>query len=229
MPKKKEKPKHYEIESFRFFKDLKSPHLKSLFSTRSYQIYKYDEEIPFFKNGSNTIVCICSGAVKYTLNGPYFTDLPLQLIPPGNLTGLFDSDEVRLVSISNKTEVVHLDFEIFNLIRDKIPDIDKRTIEHLKKKIVKLQDRIALLLRGSARQVVSSTLLSLATDFGRPIENRIDIDIKLDRKSMAIMCGTVPETLARIFSDFEREKIINRAGRAISITNLEKLKKYSYA
>ena len=83
--------------------------------------------------------------------------------------------------------------------------------------------RLWILESQSVRARVSATLLGLRAR--RPQEERRHAPpvVKLDRKTLAEIICTSPETLSRVLTDLEGEGAIRRTGRTISILDEEKL------
>ena len=78
-------------------------------------------------------------------------------------------------------------------------------------------ERIWGLQSRSVRAKVAATLLSLPKEWR---EGGIE---HLDRKTLAELSGTSPETLARIITDLELDKIVERRGRDLFILDSPRL------
>jgi len=78
-------------------------------------------------------------------------------------------------------------------------------------------ERVWGLQSRSVRAKVAATLLGLPREWRKGgIEH-------LDRKTLAELSGTSPETLARVITDLELDKIVERRGRDLFILDLPKL------
>ncbi len=77
----------------------------------------------------------------------------------------------------------------------------------------------------SLREKIAFLLLELSRNFGVKRESGLQINLKISRKEMARISGTVVESVARVLSEFEREKYIALHGRNIILTDMDKLSK----
>lgn len=84
--------------------------------------------------------------------------------------------------------------------------------------------RVAALMNTSVKNRVASALLSLCGKYGASTVEGFKLDVPISRKSLAMLSGTVPETLARTLTEMEEDKIIRRKKRSLYITDLNKLK-----
>ena len=75
----------------------------------------------------------------------------------------------------------------------------------------------------NARERLAVTLLELGRRFGSRGEDGIQIGMSLKREEIAEMTGITPETLARLLSAFQSEKLLLTQGRLITLINLPRL------
>ncbi len=75
----------------------------------------------------------------------------------------------------------------------------------------------------NARERLAATLLELGRRFGLRGEGGIQIGMSLKREEIAEMTGITPETLARLLSAFQSEKLLLTQGRLITLINLPRL------
>ena len=77
------------------------------------------------------------------------------------------------------------------------------------------------LAQKSVRERTAEVLLFLKDQFGLDLNNALQI--KVTRKDLANMVGTVPESLIRVMSEFKSEKLLEYPGRNIVFLNPKKL------
>ena len=113
------------------------------------------------------------------------------------------------------------------MIQAKSSAISQQLIKFLCQMISMRDERIAYLECFSVRTRIAATLLSLHKKFGRASDLGSKIDVKIDRKTLAQLAGTVVESLSRNLTELEQKKIIARKGRSIHVLDLEKLARIS--
>jgi len=75
----------------------------------------------------------------------------------------------------------------------------------------------------NARERLAVVLLELGRRFGSRGEDGIQIGMSLKREEIAEMTGITPETLARLLSAFQSEKLLLTQGRLITLINFPRL------
>lgn len=75
----------------------------------------------------------------------------------------------------------------------------------------------------SARERLAATLLELAERFGCRDDAGVNIGMSLKREELAELTGITPETLARLLSTFQVEKLLTVNRRTITLTNVTRL------
>ena len=80
------------------------------------------------------------------------------------------------------------------------------------------------LLFGDATQKVALVLVFFADRFGKKTGNQVQFNINLPHKMMANMSGVTRETVTLQLLKFEKEKLIVKKDRKMTIKNLDKLK-----
>lgn len=75
----------------------------------------------------------------------------------------------------------------------------------------------------SARERLAAMLLELAERFGCRDDAGVNIGMSLKREELAEMTGITPETLARLLSTFQVEKLLTVNRRTITLTNVTRL------
>jgi CRP-like cAMP-binding protein len=68
-------------------------------------------------------------------------------------------------------------------------------------------------------QRVALTLLKLGEKLGRENDSGLLIDVPLSRDELAEMTGTTPETVSRILSQLQNQKIIDSGRQWVTILN----------
>lgn len=182
------------------------------------------ETIPFRKGTLDGFWCVRSGYVKlrYAYAG---MSRPVRICGPGDLVGYghwhddchLDAEALEPVS------GCFFDKDRFLALQREVPDINDGLVKLTCRVVVQEAQRIAFLQSRSVRSRVAGLLTSLERKFGERTERGSRIPVRVDRKTLAALSGTVVETLARTLSKFEDEGWILRDGRAIHVHDSDAL------
>lgn len=92
-------------------------------------------------------------------------------------------------------------------------------LENLSHEFTVLVNRIAAFAQKAVKERTALSLLILAEKYKKP--GAVQSEITLSRKDLASFVGTTHETIARIISQFRKDKIIKIVGRKIVITRTD--------
>jgi len=176
------------------------------------------ETIPFRKGKRDGFWCVRSGYVKlsYAYAG---LSRPVRICGPGDLVGYGHwHDDYRLVAEAlEPVSGCFFERDRFLALQREVPDINDGLVKLTCRVAVQNAQRIAFLQSRSVRSRVAGLLTSLERKFGERTERGSRIPVRVDRKTLAGLSGTVVETLARTLTEFEDEGWISRDGRAIHV------------
>lgn len=96
-------------------------------------------------------------------------------------------------------------------------------LEMVAGRFVRLQESFSDLATKQVEQRVARTLLRLARQFGRRIEQGVLIDIQLSRQSLAEMTGTNLYNVSRILSKWERGGLVSCQREAVTLCKAHEL------
>jgi|GEM_PF-3698408 len=178
---------------------------------------KAGEEFRFERDGVAGCGCVHGGHLKiqHELRGQERT---VRIASPGDLIGFrnwFSSNEYSARAIE-AGEVCFFKNEDFEELR-KSHVISENIIKALCETLRSSDQHVASLEAFPLRSRVASTLLGLYHKMGR------NPYLLIDRVTISEMAGTVPESLARILTEFENENMIERQGRILYLKNLAAL------
>jgi CRP/FNR family transcriptional regulator len=194
--------------------------------------FKAGEEI-FFKVHRNAdqfgFYCIQSGHIKLNSIDKNKSQRTIRICGPGDLIGYGETESKAGISYLGQAleagTACYFDENSFVVLRNQFPEVSNGLVKMLCR-IIRIKDeRIIGLENHSVKNRVASLLLSLNRKFGVPSVMGSRIDLKIDRKTLAVLAGTVPQTFGRVLTLLEEEKIIHRKGRAIYIISLDQLRR----
>lgn len=208
------------------FKDLSDSQCRSIDSIRELKTVKSEDTLFFMNKNSPVFYCIQSGHLKLGLENVQKSGV-LRICGPGDLVGYEPCSPHRTAQMLEDGNVCSIDKIEFLKIQSSEPEIATSVIQALVK-IIKIKDeRIIGLENHTVRNRVASTLFSLVKKFGLQSKNGYLINTKIDRKTLSQLAGTVTESLARVLTDLENEKIVSRQGRKLLVLCKDKLREAS--
>ncbi|MER3457798.1 MAG: hypothetical protein C4309_03385 [Chloroflexota bacterium] len=97
-------------------------------------------------------------------------------------------------------------------LMERTPRLAFNALRLLAGRVQELQDRVRELATERVERRVARTLLRLARQAGRKVENGVLIDLPLSRQDLAEMTGTTLFTVSRVLSRWEQQGLVE-AGR----------------
>lgn len=194
-------------------------------SIRHCTSFKNHSSIPFLEEGRQKFYCILRGNVKLSDK----QGAVIRICGPGDIIGydVTKNHDYYAATALGDVNVCAFDKELFSVIQDKSSEISNEFQLVLFKEIEQRNERINALEHHSVKSKVAAALLSLNRKFGTPSDYGTRINVPLDRKTLALLSGTVIESIARTLTELENAHVIRRIGRDIHIQDSEKLKELS--
>lgn len=176
------------------------------------------QEFTFEIDGQSGCGCVHSGHLKVQteLQGE---ERAVRIAKPGSLIGLrnwFSESKYSSVALE-ASEVCFFANGDFEELRRESKEVTENLIKSLCETLRASDQYLASLESLSLRSRVALTLLRLFHKMGSKQH------LNIDRVTIAQLAGTVPESLARILTEFESEKMIERRGRSLYIENVAAL------
>lgn len=131
----------------------------------------------------------------------------------------------RVVHSIGKCRACFIPLAKFETLYGKIPTLNSEMIKMLVRMIEASEKKIVGLATHNVKRRVASILLLLNERFGVESEHGSRLDVKIDRKTISELAGTVIESTARVLTELENEGMILRRGRTIYILDLPALYK----
>jgi len=111
----------------------------------------------------------------------------------------------------------------FERILSEHPDVTRKVLEEVTRRLVESQEIIKQLSAYTAEQRIASALLRLAGKLGETRDRGILIQVPFSRQDLAAMTGTTTETVSRVVSRFAEEGLIQSGRKWVTITNADLL------
>ncbi len=207
------------------FQNLNSNQSQMIDGVRQSKKFQPENTIVYNKDGMENFFCIQEGHVKIEINDGK-NQKTIRICGPGDLIGLQMPDNYSIHALDAVTLCL-IDANAFTNLQMKVPEISMGIIQNLLRTISSEDEQLRGLENHSVKNRVAATLANLSDRFGIIDQQCTMIDFTVDRKSLAQLSGTVVESLARVLTELENEKIIKRHGRKIQILNRSKLQEIS--
>ena len=208
------------------FMNVRSRKQKAIDAMRAEHLFTRGEALPFSeRDGSvNGLWCIRSGYVKLSYTYGNLTR-PIRICGPGDLVGYghWHCDHRFVAEALEAVSACLLEKERFDVMQRESPELNATLVKLACQRELQTAQRLAILQSRSVRSRVAGTLTSLERKFGERGARGSRIPVRIDRKTLASLSGTVPETLARVLSEFEGNGWILRDGWTIYVNDADAL------
>lgn len=122
------------------------------------------------------------------------------------------------------TAICELPFERLEDLASNIPSLQHQMFRLLSKEISQDAEMMTLLGRSTAEERVASFLLSLSDRFHRRGFSASDFFLSMSRQEIGSYLGLALETVSRLFTRFQEEKILKVERKHVQILDLERLR-----
>jgi CRP/FNR family transcriptional regulator len=122
------------------------------------------------------------------------------------------------------TAVCELPFERLEDLSSNIPSLQHQMFRLLSKEISQEAEMMALLGRSTAEERVASFLLSLSERFKRRGFSATDFFLSMSRQEIGSYLGLALETVSRLFTRFQDEKILKVERKHVQILDIARLR-----
>ena len=146
---------------------------------------------------------------------------------PGEVLGL-DAIQDGLHGCSARaletTAICELPFERLEDLSSNIPSLQHQMFRLLSKEISHDAEMMALLGRSTAEERVASFLISLSERFKRRGFSATDFCLSMSRQEIGSYLGLALETVSRLFTRFQDDKILKVERKHVQIIDMERLR-----
>jgi CRP-like cAMP-binding protein len=222
MNKKTEIPACSSCQSrvYSIFNDAKEAELNVLSGNKCGNLYKKGQVIYYEGNKPLGLFCINKGKVKVYKTNSEGKEQILRLAKDGDVIGygsLMNGDLYSSsASVLEDATICYVPKNVFlNLVQSNT-NLSLRLIQLLSHDMNDAEIRIANTAYNSVRERLAETLLMLK-EFSGYESDQATLKTALSREDLANMVGTATETVIRLLSEFNHEKMISIDGRKIKI------------
>ncbi len=207
---------------YSIFSDVKEAEMSALNANKCGNIYKKGQVIYYEGNKPLGVFCVNKGKVKiYKMNADGKEQI-LRLAKDGDVIGFASliggEPYSSSASVLEDATICYVPRNVFlNLIQSN-SGLSLKVIEALSHDATRAESRLTNTSYNTVRERLAETLLVLK-EFGGFEADNATLKTTLSREDLANMVGTATETVIRLLSEFNKEKIILLEGHKIKILN----------
>jgi CRP/FNR family transcriptional regulator/CRP/FNR family cyclic AMP-dependent transcriptional regulator len=211
-----------------FFSQLETEEASSL--ARKLVPRRFGESQVIFHHGDpgGLLYIITAGKVKISYTMPDGQEALLAILGAGDFFGelalLDDAPRSATAEAMDETETLTLHRDDFIGYIGENPDFAYHVMRTLAKRIRHLNDQIGDVFFLDLNGRLARTLLKLAEDHGRPVEEGTLIDIALTQTELAEMTGATRVSINKTLGRFRRAKWVSLHGRQIVLLDRQALR-----
>ncbi|ROQ20671.1 MULTISPECIES: fumarate/nitrate reduction transcriptional regulator Fnr [Marinimicrobium] len=182
----------------------------------------YRAEDPF-----DALFAIRSGAVKASTLNEQGEEQVTGFYLPGELVGLdgiADNRYTNTVVALETSSICEIPFEQVEDLSLKIPSLQRNVFQLLSREITQDQQLISLLSKSSAEERVATLLLSLSSRHQRRKLSPTAFRLPMSRTDIGNFLGLTIETISRVFSRLQQQKVLSVDKKEIHILDMEQLR-----
>lgn len=156
---------------------------------------------------------LVAGRVKMLQITPNGQQIILRIMTPGQTFGgiaMLNPPDGYPATAQAEQDSTALAWDTATLreLADRDPSISLSTMQLMHGYILELQERQGALVSERVEQRIARSLLKLAAQSGKKIEQGVLIDLPLTRQDIAGMSGTTLYTVSRTMSEWERQGLL---------------------
>lgn len=190
--------------------------------------YKRGESLFSDQDEFKSLFVVRSGSFKTTISMSNGRDQVTGFYFPGEFIGLdaihHDSYQSTAKALESSA-VCQLPYDSLQEIGNEMPQLQLQLLTRLSKELSGDKSLMLLLGKKTSDEKLATYLLSLSKRFKDRGFSATEFQLSMSRGDIANHLGLAVETVSRILSRFQEDKLITIAGKVISLRDLDKLQK----
>lgn len=208
------------------FEDLSPVELEMVERSTGCRHYAKGEMIFHVDEYPPGLYCVHSGKVKIYKVGKDGREQIVRLARTGDIIGyrsLISGDRYAAYAVPmDEANICLIPKDTFFSLLSSSPNLSTRLLSLLSHDLKIAEERLVEMAQKPVRERVAETLLLLKETYGvEPDE--ATLSIRLTRAEFATIVGTATESVSRVLSKLQQQKIIGMSGRTISILDSKEL------
>jgi CRP-like cAMP-binding protein len=153
----------------------------------------------------------------------------LRFLAPGELFGVESvltghSLNVQFAKALVSSKLVLFERREILAFAERHPSIFHDFARWLSREVIMLEFKLTRDAVESTDRNLAMLLLALASNYGKPTDHGVVVDLPVSRQVLAEMLGVSLDTLSRLIKRFRDRNLINGSGKNIVLTDLERLR-----
>lgn len=224
---------HWYLNAFDLSRELSRNELTELRARGTIKRFRAGEVIHFAGDLASSVCLVLSGLVELTRPHEEGRELVISLVRPGEvfgvlaLIGRFVEPNTARARVAS--EVCFFSPEEFRRHLQARPHLAFTVIKSLEGGAVTLENRIEALVFKSLPARVAHTLLQISRAFGKRVDHGVRFTISLTQQNLADLVGASRQHVNYVLADFRSHHLLTGSGRALTLTNLEGLRRIALA
>jgi CRP-like cAMP-binding protein len=176
---------------------------------------------------ATTLYVLVRGRVKLTQVTADGQQVLLRVAGPGEMFGvvaaLGDALHPATAQVQGDCVVLGWRSEVVGELMERFPRLTLNALRFMSGRLKEFQDRYREMATERAERRIARTLLRLAGQLGRTVEEGVLIDLALTRQDIAEMSGTTLFTVSRILKAWEQQGLVKGGRERVLIRQSEGL------
>lgn len=185
------------------------------------------ERVYFEGDEATHLYLVAMGKVKLVRNTASGRDVLLDILHGGDYFGSLSTFGGRVHTETAITQtdccILKISAEDFERILLEHPDVTRKVLETVSRRLEESQEVVKQLSAYSAEQRIASALLRLASKLGEVRGQGVLIQLPFSRQDLAAMTGSTVETVSRVMSRFAEEGWVKTGRKWVTILDPKKL------
>ncbi|MEK7204644.1 MAG: Crp/Fnr family transcriptional regulator [candidate division NC10 bacterium] len=224
---------HWYLNAFDLSRELSRKELAELRARGQTRRFRPGQVIHFAGDLTTSVCLVLSGLLELTRPHEEGRELVISLVRPGEVFGVLallgrfpepDTARARVAS-----DVCFFSPEEFRRQLQAHPHMAFTVIKSLEGETVTLENRIEALVFKSLPARVAHTLLQIARAFGKRVDHGVRFTMSLTQQNLADLVGASRQHVNYVLADFRSHRLLSGSGRALTLTNLEGLRRIALA
>lgn len=189
--------------------------------------FSLGERIYLEGDQADHLYLVAKGKVKLVRSTSSGREVLLDILPGGEYFGtltVFGGRAHTETAIAQTDccilQISSVDFE---RILAKHPDVMRKVLEAVSKRLAESQEIVRQLSAYTAEQRIASALLRLAGKLGEARSQGVLIQLPFSRQDLAAMTGSTTETVSRIMSRFVEDGLVKSGRKWVTIKDMNRL------
>ncbi len=218
---------YWHLSQCDLFHQLQPDEIRRMESVSRIKKFKRGEPVYVPADEADGILLVVSGRIKICHLTPEGKQSILVFVEPGEIFGELSvvdpTSRQEYTEASEATQLVLIPREEIHRVMRDHPDLTMGITKLIGVRRRRVERRLRNLLFHSNRERLVHLLLELIEQYGRSVENGIELSIKLSHQDMANIIGSTRETVTVVLGELQREGMIEIARRRVKIVDLAKL------